>query len=59
MDADIESVDRIAPARVEEADENVMELVAQWSANASCLGASLHRRSAASLAELVRTTNCY
>jgi Fic family protein len=59
MAAAIESVDRIEPARLEDAGEEIMDLIAQVSAAATGLGGALHPRTASNLAELVRIMNCY
>lgn len=54
-----ESTDRIEPARLEDAGEDIMNAVAELSAKTSRLGAALHPRTAANLAALVRMMNCY
>ena len=54
-----ETVQRIEPARLENPPEVVADLVAELSALSAKLGRSLHPRTAASLAELVRIMNTY
>ena len=54
-----ESVQRIEPARLEAAPESVADLVAELSATSAKLGRSLHPRTAANLADLVRIMNTY
>jgi Fic family protein len=49
----------IEPARLDDAPAAVADAVAELTSAASALGASLHSRSAASLAELVRIMNAY
>ena len=56
---DIESVSRIEPARLEEIPEAISNLVAELSAESAKLGKSLHPRTAAQLAQLVRIMNTY
>src|SRR5438045_8938760 len=58
-DEALESVQRIEPARVENPPERVADLVAELSALSAKLGRSLHPRTAANLAELVRIMNTY
>jgi Fic family protein len=58
MDA-IESVQRIEPARLEEPGEAIADIVADLSAATAELGNSLHPRTAANLADLVRIMNAY
>jgi len=55
----MESVQRIEPARLENPPESVADLVAELSAASATLGQSLHPRTAANLAELVRIMNTY
>ena len=50
---------RIEPCLLEEANTEIVDLVAALSAAAHTLGARLHPRSVAALAELVRVMNCY
>src|SRR5271169_2856995 len=54
-----ESPSRIEPCLLDEAGAEILDLVADLSAASQTLGARLHPRSAASLAELVRIMNCY
>jgi Fic family protein len=54
-----ESVDRIEPARLEEAPAAVADVVAELTAQAATLGRALHPRTAANLADLVRVMNTY
>src|SRR3954471_8199114 len=58
-DDGVESVQRIEPARVENPPEPVADLVADLSAASARLGRSLHTRTAANLADLVRIMNTY
>lgn len=55
----IESVQRIEPARLEEAPEAISNLVAEIAAASAKLGHSLNARTAANLADLVRIMNTY
>lgn len=55
----MESLQRIEPARLEEASEAVGDVVAELSAAAATLGKALHPRTAANLAALVRIMNAY
>ncbi|MDE2260899.1 MAG: Fic family protein [Gammaproteobacteria bacterium] len=57
--SEIESVQRIEPARLEEPGEAIMDIVAELSAAAATLGNSLHPRTAKNLADLVRIMNAY
>ncbi len=50
---------RIEPCLIEESSEELADLIAELVAVAERLGARLHPRTAASLAELVRVMNCY
>jgi Fic family protein len=50
---------RIEPARLEVLPEPVADLVAELSGASAVLGARLHLRTAAHLADLVRLMNCY
>src|ERR1035438_7288554 len=54
-----ESPTRIEPCLLDEAGAEILDLLADLSAASQTLGARLHPRSAASLAELVRVINCY
>lgn len=56
---EIESVQRIEPARLEEPGEVIGDAVAELSAATAMLGNALHPRTAANLAELVRIMNAY
>src|SRR5271157_2707010 len=55
----LETVQRIEPARLEEAPEAISNLVAEIAAASAKLGHSLHPRTAANLAGLVRIMNTY
>jgi Fic family protein len=55
----VESVDRIEPARLEDVSEAISNVVAELAVASSKLGHSLHPRTAANLAELVRIMNSY
>ena len=55
----LETVSRIEPARLDNPPDVVVDLVAELSAAAATLGRSLHPRTAAHLAELVRIMNSY
>lgn len=55
----IESVNRIEPARLEEAPEAVADVVAELSGASAVLGSALHPTTAANLASLVRIMNTY
>lgn len=55
----IESVQRIEPARLEEPGEAIADTVAELSAATAGLGNTLHPRTAANLADLVRIMNAY
>jgi Fic family protein len=57
--SDIESVQRIEPARLEDVPEDISNVVAELSAASAKLGHALHPRTAASLAALVRVMNTY
>ena len=50
---------RIEPCLLDEAGTGLLDLVASLSTSASALGARLHPRSAAGLADAVRIMNCY
>jgi Fic family protein len=54
-----ESVQRIEPARIEEASEEISDVLAELSAASATLGNSLHPYTAANLADLVRIMNTY
>lgn len=55
----LETAHRIEPARLENPPEAVADLIAELSASSAKLGRSLHPRTAANLAELVRIMNTY
>jgi Fic family protein len=55
----VESVDRIEPARLEDAPVAITDVVAELAARAATLGAALHPRTASNLADLVRIMNTY
>ena len=55
----IESVQRIEPARLERPPEAVADLIAELSAASAKLGRSLHARTSANLAQVVRVMNTY
>jgi len=57
--SDIETPQRIEPARLEETPEAVSDVVAELAAATAKLGATLNPRTAANLAELVRVMNSY
>lgn len=57
--SEIESVQRIEPARLEEPGEAIADTVAELAAAAATLGNTLHPRTAANLADLVRIMNAY
>lgn len=57
--AAIETIQRIEPARLEEPGEAIADLVAELSAASATLARSLHPRTAANLAALVRVMNAY
>jgi Fic family protein len=57
--AEIESVQRIEPVRVEEVAETVTDVVAELSAAAAKLGHALRPRTATNLAGIVRIMNTY
>src|SRR5256885_9230959 len=50
---------RIEPARLEQTSEAVADVIAELAAASATLGAGLHPRRAASLADLVRIMNTY
>lgn len=54
-----ESVQRIEPARLEDVSETISDALAELSAASATLGSSLHPRTAANLADLVRIMNTY
>src|SRR6185437_6730624 len=56
---EIESVQRIEPARLEEPGEAIVDIVAELSSATATLGNALHPRTAANLADLVRIMNAY
>lgn len=55
----IEATDRIEPARIDAPEGELLDLFAVLSARAEVLGRSLHPRTAANLAQLVRIMNTY
>jgi Fic family protein len=55
----IDTLHRIEPARLEEAPEAILDVVAELSAAAAKLEVALHPRTAASLAQMVRIMNAY
>jgi len=55
----VESVSRIEPARLDDIPEAISDVVAELSAESARLGKSLHPRTAANLAGLVRIMNTY
>ena len=55
----IESVSGIEPARLEDILEAISDVVAELSAESAKLGKSLHPRTAANLAGIVRIMNTY
>lgn len=55
----IEDVNRIEPARLEDAPEAIADVVATLSAASAILGSALHPTTAANLATLVRIMNTY
>ena len=57
--SEIESVQRIEPARLEEVPEAISNIVAELSAASAKLGHALNPRTAANLAGLVRIMNTY
>ena len=59
MDALIEPPARIEPCLLDDASFEILDLVADLSAQSSALGARLHPRTAAGLADAVRVMNCY
>src|SRR2546422_4896370 len=54
-----ETPQRIEPARLEEATEAIADVIAELAAASATLGAGLHPRTAANLADLVRIMNTY
>src|SRR5256885_2446655 len=50
---------RIEPARLEQTSEAVADVIAELAAASATLGAGLHPRTAANLADLVRIMNTY
>ncbi|BAV50483.1 filamentation induced by cAMP protein fic [Mesorhizobium sp. SEMIA 3007] len=54
-----ETVQRIEPARLEDVAEPISDALAELSASSAVLGAKLHPRTAANLADLVRIMNTY
>ncbi|ARJ68030.1 filamentation induced by cAMP protein fic [Magnetospirillum sp. ME-1] len=55
----VESVDRIEPARLEQVPEGLSDVAVELAAASARLGHTLHPRTAASLADLVRIMNSY
>jgi Fic family protein len=55
----IETVDRIEPALLEDAPAEITDVVAELSAKAATLGATLHAQTSSNLADLVRIMNTY
>ena len=55
----LESVRRIEPTRIEQAPERIADLAAELAAASAKLGRSLHARTAANLAGVVRMMNTY
>jgi len=55
----LETPARIEPCLLEESSERIADVTAELSAASERLGARLHPRTAASLAELVRVMNSY
>ena len=55
----LETTARIEPTRLENPPEAIADLAAELSAASALLGKSLHPRTAANLAELVRVMNTY
>lgn len=55
----IETPSRIEPARLEVVGEEINNRIAELSTASTNLGARLHPRTAASLADVVRVMNCY
>ena len=55
----IETPSRIEPSLLDEANAEILDLVAELSRASGALGNRLHPRSAANLADLVRVMNCY
>src|SRR5271170_3846829 len=54
-----ESVSRIEPARLDEPTTDIADVIADLAASSATLGAGLHPRTAANLADLVRLMNTY
>ncbi len=54
----IETASRIEPTLLDEANAEILDLVAELSRTSGVLGARLHPRSAANLGDLVRVMNC-
>jgi Fic family protein len=55
----VETPSRIEPSLLDEANTEILDLVAELSRASGALGNRLHPRSAANLADLVRVMNCY
>jgi Fic family protein len=56
---ELETAQRIEPARLEDIPEGISDTVAELAAASAKLGSALHPRTAASLADLVRIMNTY
>ncbi len=59
MSVMLETPGRIEPCRLDAAPEEITDLVAAITAGSTKLGARLHPRTAANLADLVRIMNCH
>lgn len=59
MAAPIETPSRIEPCELPQYPPHLVDLISEVTASAAALGSTLHPRSAASLASLVRVMNCY
>jgi len=55
----LETVQRIEPARLEEANEAITDVIADLATASATLGRAFHPRTAANLAGLVRIMNTY
>jgi len=55
----IESVSRIEPTRLSSIPESLIDLIASLTSKSSSLGARLHPKTAANLADLIKVMNCY
>src|SRR6266702_805999 len=56
---EIESVQRIEPAHLEEPSTEIADVISELSAASATLGRALHPRTASNLADLVRIMNTY